>query len=217
MTRTISLGRGYARSRARSASARVEHQTSVAGGHASQRFLGGGDKALPPAQVRRGHLRRPRCGPRGRPGWSVTADGWATAIPDRAAVWKSPSGWAARGHPAQGGTRPPTPSRAFPARRPGDVRGFDYARRGQSFWAAQLRASPLPRAVGPVFADAGGGRPQDLSAPRRRAGSVAFGGALRFDLSYPSRSIPGRPTSPQGRVTRVASCERMPLRRWRSP
>jgi hemolysin activation/secretion protein len=72
------------------------------------------------------------------------------------------------------------------------VRGFDYGfRRGQSFWAAQLDVTPFRGRLRPVvFADAGqAADPADLFSSTVLAGAGAgvslFGGALRFDLSYP--------------------------------
>jgi hypothetical protein len=74
------------------------------------------------------------------------------------------------------------------------VRGFDYgARRGQSFWAAQLDVSPLKWKLRPVlFVDAGQTEsPSDLFSSKALVGGgigVSLAGRffrIRFDLSHP--------------------------------
>ena len=74
----------------------------------------------------------------------------------------------------------------------GTVRGFEYGTRtGQAFWAAQLDVTPFSGRLRPVaFIDAGQAeRPEDLFGSTALAGAGVglslFGGALRFDLSYP--------------------------------
>ena len=89
-------------------------------------------------------------------------------------------------------TSPTLPQSRFRLGGQATVRGFDYgARRGQSFWAAQLDLAPIRGRLRPVaFVDAGQtADPGDLFSSTVLAGAGVgaslFGGALRFDLSHP--------------------------------
>jgi hemolysin secretion/activation protein ShlB/FhaC/HecB len=89
-------------------------------------------------------------------------------------------------------TSPTLPQSLFRLGGQGTVRGFDYgARRGQSFWAAQLDFAPIGGRLRPVaFADAGQtARPGELFSSTVLAGAglglAFFGGVLRLDLSHP--------------------------------
>ena len=90
------------------------------------------------------------------------------------------------------GTSPTLAQTAFRLGGLPTVRGFDYGTRaGQAFWAAQLDLTPFIGRVRPVaFLDAGqADRAEDLFAGDALVGAGVglslFGGALRFDLSYP--------------------------------
>jgi hypothetical protein len=184
------------------ASARVEHQTSVGQEATSEinDFLGG-DGEFPPnppvdagtyggASVQLSHVGALR--------WRVTADVLGNADHSTGRLFGSLRAEAGdrRGATlrlkAGIATSPTLQQSLFRLGGQATVRGFDYGtRRGQSFWAAQLDVAPFRGRLRPVaFADAGqAADPSDLFSSTVLAGAGAgvsfFGGALRFDLSYP--------------------------------
>jgi len=184
------------------ASARVEHQTSVAQEATSEinDFLGG-DGNLPPnpsvdegtfggASMQLSHAGALR--------WSVTADLLGNADHSTGRLFgslRADAGdrlGATLRLKAGIATSPTLQQSQFRLGGQATVRGFDYGfRRGQSFWAAQLDVTPFRGRLRPVvFADAGqAADPSDLFSSTVLAGAGAgvslFGGALRFDLSYP--------------------------------